>query len=75
MPSSTSCPRHPASSALRRLAAIILAGVLLPLAAAQSATGVIAGRVFNPATGEYVRNARISVEGTSLQAVSGDGGA
>ena len=76
MPSSPSCPRHPASSALRRLAAIILAGVLLPLAAAaQSATGVIAGRVFNPATGEYVRNARISVEGTSLQAVSGDGGA
>ena len=44
-----------------------------PLAA--QTTGTITGRIFNPASGEYVRNARISVEGTGLQAVSEDGGA
>ena len=71
-----SFPLPSAPRCLCRIIATVLLGALFPPpAAAQSATGVIAGRVFNPATGEYVRNARISVEGTSLQAVSGDGGA
>ncbi len=36
--------------------------------------GVITGRVFNPNTGEYVRNAQIRVEGTNQTAVSEGGG-
>lgn len=37
-------------------------------------TGVIQGRVFNPATQQYVRNAEVRVEGTSLVATSEDDG-
>src|ERR1044072_6596932 len=37
-------------------------------------SGAISGRVFNPATGEYVRTAEIVVVGRSLSAVSADGG-
>jgi iron complex outermembrane recepter protein len=40
-----------------------------------AATGTITGRVFNPTTGEYVRNAEIRIQGTNLAAVSEDGGA
>jgi TonB-dependent receptor len=36
--------------------------------------GTIAGRVLNTATGEYVRNAEIAVEGTTIVAYSQDGG-
>ena len=36
--------------------------------------GNVTGRVFNPATREYVRNAEIHVEGTNLVAYSGDEG-
>ncbi|MFM8617615.1 MAG: carboxypeptidase regulatory-like domain-containing protein, partial [Opitutaceae bacterium] len=55
---------------------LFLALIIAPLAApAQSAgTGTVTGRVLNPASGEFVRYARISVEGTALQAVSGEGG-
>ena len=52
----------------------LLLCLLAPFAAAQTA-GTITGRIFNPASGEYVRNARISIEGTTLQAVSEDAGA
>jgi TonB-dependent receptor len=51
--------------------------LLLPLLAfAQSAssTGAITGRVFNPASGEYVRNAQVRVEGRAETAISEDGG-
>ena len=37
-------------------------------------TGTITGRVFNPATQEYVRNAEVAVEGTNLVTYSGDDG-
>jgi TonB-dependent receptor len=37
-------------------------------------SGTVQGRVFNPATQEYVRNAEIRVEGTNLVAYSGDEG-
>ena len=44
-------------------------------ALAQAAgTGRIVGRVFNPATQEYVRNAEVAVEGTNLVTFSGDDG-
>ena len=39
------------------------------------ATGSITGRVFNPSDGEYVKDAEIAVQGTSLLAVTGDDGA
>ena len=38
------------------------------------ATGRVVGRIFNPATQEYVRNAEVSVEGTNTVAFSGDDG-
>ena len=37
-------------------------------------TGSIRGRILNTATGEYVRNAEIRVDGTSIVAYSEDGG-
>jgi iron complex outermembrane receptor protein len=54
----------------------LLACLMLPLlAVAQTGgTGTLTGRIFNPATGEYVRNAQVRVEGTNLTAVSEDGG-
>ncbi|MDO8544812.1 MAG: TonB-dependent receptor [Opitutaceae bacterium] len=36
--------------------------------------GGITGRIFNPATGEYVRNAEVRIDGTAQVAVSEDGG-
>jgi hypothetical protein len=56
------------------LRAALLCALLPALAAAQSAAGTVSGRILNPATGEYVRNAQIRVEGTNLLAVSEDGG-
>lgn len=41
---------------------------------AADGTGVITGRILNPETGEYVRNARIVIEETGQSASSGDGG-
>jgi len=40
----------------------------------QTGSGVVRGRVLNTATGEYVRNAQIRVEGTQIVAYSEDGG-
>jgi iron complex outermembrane recepter protein len=37
-------------------------------------TGLIKGRVFNPTSQEYVRNAEVSVEGTDLTVYSGNDG-
>jgi len=43
-------------------------------AASQAGAGVVRGRVLNTATGEYVRNAEIRVEGTAIAVFSEDGG-
>lgn len=49
--------------------------MLVPaLGRAQSATGVISGRVFHAGTKEYVRNAEVRVEGTNLVAFTEDAG-
>jgi iron complex outermembrane recepter protein len=50
-------------------------GWLLPFAFAQApSTGTIQGRVYNPATEQYVRNAEVQIEGTSQQfATESDG--
>jgi iron complex outermembrane receptor protein len=55
--------------------AFVLGCLLAPLSSAQTATtGVITGRVFNPASGEYIRNAQIRVESTGETITSEDGG-
>lgn len=45
-----------------------------PAKAARAATGVVTGRVFNAATGEYIRSAEIRLEGTDTVVYSEDGG-
>lgn len=71
----------PAFAARRgALLAVLLGGLaaLLPLRAqpAQTgpATGAIAGRVFDPASGSYVEGARVTVEGTPLETFTDDDG-
>jgi hypothetical protein len=55
----------------RRACAALLSA--LP-AFAQSATGSITGQVFNPATGEYLRNAQVRIVESGDVAVSADEG-
>lgn len=66
-----------------RLARLVLFSILsfiglsFGLARAQSvggATGTVAGRVYNAATKEYLRNAEVRVDGTNLVTYSEDGG-
>ena len=46
-----------------------------PLASAQPvSTGTIEGRVLNITSGKYVKNARVTVDGTTLEAFSGEFG-
>jgi TonB-dependent receptor len=54
----------------------LLAAVGLPPAvfAQSAATGRVVGRVFNPGTGEYVRNAEIRVQGAQNTVYSEEGG-
>jgi iron complex outermembrane receptor protein len=63
------------SSCWRKTLAVATA-LFAPLVAfAQSgATGAISGRVFNPATGEYIRNAEVRIEGTQQRTLTEDGG-
>jgi iron complex outermembrane recepter protein len=73
--------RHPIASSVLALCFHRLAWPLALLLfvpgwlLAQSATGTVQGRVFNPSTGEYVRNAEIRVKGTERIAYSEEGGA
>ncbi len=69
-------PEHPATphSWLRRLVAVAIAVVLPAVALAQANTGAITGRVFNPATQEYVRNADVRIQGTNISATTETGG-
>ena len=61
------------SPSIRFLAALSV--FLLAAALGRAATGSIQGRIFNPATGEYVRNAELAIAGTSLVAYSAADGA
>lgn len=72
-------PDLPSLRALRRalrcgLLPLLAAVLVLPLAAQSGGSGTIRGRVFNDATHEYVRNAEVRVEGTSITALSEEGG-
>ncbi len=67
----SSPPSRPRAFAWLRLFVILL----LPCAAlAQSGTGTLQGRVLNPATNEYVRNAEVRLEGTNQVVNTEDGG-
>jgi TonB-dependent receptor len=68
------CGRHPMRLAALFVAFACVIGLAIPSLAQSAATGRIAGRVFNPATGEFVRNAEIRVAGTDLAAYSEEGG-
>jgi iron complex outermembrane receptor protein len=71
------CPSRPPRSSRYNFAAFALLLALFATAAlaqSRTGTGAIAGRVFNPATQEYVRNAEVRVEGTNLVAYTGDDG-
>ena len=57
---------------IRFLAALVV--FCLAAGSGRAATGAIQGRIFNPATGEYVRNAELAIAGTSLVAYSADDG-
>ena len=70
------------STAMNRhtlLSLLSLCLLALPPARAQvpapSATGTITGKIFNPSTGEYVRNAAVRIEETGQSAVSEGEGA
>jgi iron complex outermembrane recepter protein len=69
---------HPHSAVWRaclRIFTALVAVIILPLdAVAQSNNGVITGRVFNPATGEYIRNAEVSIPGTQQSTLTEEGG-
>ena len=54
---------------------LLLSVSVTSLAAQPASGGIIVGRIFNPATGQYVRNAEVRVEGTGLVATSADAGA
>ena len=58
---------------LPRFLALLLL-LIAPLTAADSTTGIVEGRVSNPATGEFFERARITVEGTSLEAFTDTSG-
>ena len=70
---SLACP-HWASRLFAALAAVIFLCALQPAAvsadSAAAGRGTIEGRVFNPATGEYLENARVTVEGTALETLT-----
>jgi len=66
---------HPAGRFLRlAFTSLIWALSALAVSAQSAGTGSITGRIFNPATKEFVRDAEVRLEGTSLLTTSGDGG-
>ncbi len=77
-------PTHPpAVAALRHricrhsFVFALLAAILFPLglfAQEATTTGTIEGRVFNAASGAYLNNARVTVEGTTIQTFTDDSG-
>lgn len=52
------------------LAGLLLIGVLSPLAAAEAATGAIAGRVLNRGTGVYLEGAEVTVLPAGLRTIT-----
>ncbi|MBI5692494.1 MAG: carboxypeptidase regulatory-like domain-containing protein [Verrucomicrobia bacterium] len=67
---------NPLRSYARTGLALLLALVPIwsPRAASPSATGTVEGRVANPATGEYLEHARITIEAAGLEAFTDTAG-
>jgi hypothetical protein len=60
-------PRNLLQTAVGALLLLASAALLPATARAQqAATGQISGHVYNPVTQEYVRNAEVRIQGTSL---------
>jgi TonB-dependent receptor len=73
--SSATIDRSGGLSTLRFIGLVLLAGLLAGNLSAQSAgTGTIEGRVLNTGTSRYVANARVTVDGTNLEALTDDFG-
>ena len=53
---------------------LLFIGTAVAIFAQSSSAGRVSGRIFNPVTNEYVRNAEIRVAGTDVVAYSGDDG-
>ncbi len=65
---------YPRSLFWRAFGVLVWSCLLSLSAFGQAATGVIQGRVFNPATQEYIRNAEVKLEGTNQTTYTeGDG--
>jgi iron complex outermembrane receptor protein len=64
--------RH--TALLRPLALLTLVGISPALQAQGTGTGTISGRVLNQGTGEYLRNANVTVVGTTLATTAEAGG-
>jgi len=62
--------------ALRFITALglLAAALFAPALRAQSGTGAIVGRVFNAATGNALVNARVTLDGTTREAITDEGG-
>ena len=69
-----SAPLLPFACVTRAAAFALLFMLMLPALLAQTGTGSISGRIFNPATGEYLRNAQIRLESTGQTVGSDNGG-
>ena len=67
-------PRPARAGVLLALIAGLGTAVALSAQTTLPSPGVIAGRIFNPATGEYLRNAEIRVQGTGQAVTSGPAG-
>lgn len=61
-------------SSIGRIGLLVCFCLVPTLWAQSAATGRIVGRVFNPATGEYVRNAEIRLQGSQNTVYSEEGG-
>ncbi len=71
----TSTPAHPLLRWSRPFVCVVALLVAAPLPAQTAGHGVITGRVLNPATGEYLRNAEIRITETGQTGASGNEGA
>ncbi len=58
----------------KTIRSFLLPALALSLGAALGTAGTITGRVINPTTGEYVRNAKVEIKETGQVVYSGNGG-
>ena len=70
-PPASSCAR---ASGLRLWFAAFLCLLVSVASAQDTSTGTITGRVLNQGTGDYLRNAVVTVAGSGLQTLAGEGG-